>query len=287
MQGRPDLSDKAAVRSYLIAQRAVARACRRYRWYDCGWLRTYSAAKELIEHLRPERLSNFVEALAPLRTRDSFSTRQLTPVFDGARLREVRDIVHDIDTDKRKSHEAESFGRAIVHDLAPFVALQHQLEQLVAKIVGEPVESSYNFLSLYSRFGVCEPHMDSPVAKWTLDICIEQSRVWPLYLSQVVDWPESFPAASENWRRDIVDDPALTFTGFNLEPGEAVVFSGSSQWHYREPLSRPGPSDFCNLLFFHYLPRGMRELARASSWPRLFEVEELEWIVSAKALEFA
>jgi hypothetical protein len=284
MRDPPDLSDKAAVRSYLIAQRAVDRARRRYPWYDCNWLRKYSAAKEFMEHLRPERLSNFVEALAPLRTRSSFSTRELKAVFDGARLGEVREIVHGIAADTLEAHESELFGRAIVHDLPPFIALQQQLEPLVGEIVGEPVESSYNFLSLYSRLGACEPHMDSPIAKWTFDICIEQSRVWSLYLSQVVDWPETFAATSENWRREIVDDPALTFTQFKLEPGDAVVFSGSSQWHYREPLRRPRPNDFCNLLFFHFLPRGMRETARAANWPRLFEVEELEWIVSAKAL---
>jgi hypothetical protein len=284
MQDAPDLSDRATVRSYLIAQRAVNRARQRYPWYDCNWLRKYSAAKELVAHLRPERLSSFVEALEPLRTRGNFSTQELRSTFDATRLREIRDVVRGVADDKLKSHEAEQFGRMIVHDLPKFVALQQQLEQLIGEIVGEPVESSYNFLSLYSRFGVCEPHMDSPIAKWTFDLCIEQSRVWSLFLSQVVDWPETFAATSDNWQRDIVDDPRLTFTEFNLEPGDAVVFSGSSQWHYREPLPLPRPNDFCNLLFFHFLPRGMREMASAANWPRLFEMEELEWIVSAKAL---
>jgi hypothetical protein len=287
MQEPPDLRDKAAVQSYLIAQRAVNRARKRYPWYDCNWLRKYSAAKELIKHLRPERLSNFVDALAPLRTSANFATRELKSVFDATQLSEIRDAIRAIAVDQLKSHETKEFGREIVHDLPPFVALQKQLELVVGEIVDESVESSYNFLSLYSRLGVCEPHMDSPIAKWTFDCCIEQSRPWPLYLSQVVDWPEPFAPNSENWRREIIEDPQLTFTAFNLEPGDAVVFSGSSQWHYREPLRRPRPEDFCNLLFFHFLPHGMRERAWPDNWPQLFEVEELKWIVSARALELA
>ena len=33
---------------------------------------------------------------------------------------------------------------------------------------------AYNFLSLYTQLDICEPHMDAPKAKWTLNVCIEQ-----------------------------------------------------------------------------------------------------------------
>jgi hypothetical protein len=287
MHNPPDLSDKATAQSYLVAQRAIHRACQRYRWYDCNWLRKYSAAKELIEKLRPERLSNFIETIEPLRTGGSFTTRELRSAFDKRKLIEIRDAIKHHPIGNSSSYEKEKFGRVIVHDLPPLVDLQRDIESEISTIVGEEIESSYNFLSLYSNLGVCEPHMDSPIAKWTFDVCIEQSKVWPLYLSQVVDWPETFAGSADNWRSDIVDDPNLTFTAYNLEPGDAVVFSGSSQWHYREPLSQAGPDDFCNLLFFHFLPRGTREIARAGNWPRLFAVPELEWIVSAAALQSA
>ena len=57
---------------------------------------------------------------------------------------------------------------------------------LVSGLVGEAVEASYNFLSLYAGAASCAVHMDAPSAKWTLDICIDQSRLWTIEVSDVV-----------------------------------------------------------------------------------------------------
>jgi hypothetical protein len=76
-------------------------------------------------------------------------------------------------------HEARTFGRFVVHDHPYFTELQQHIVPLVSAAVGEPVEAAYNFLSLYGGLGVCPPHMDSPEAKWTLDLCLNQSAPWP------------------------------------------------------------------------------------------------------------
>ena len=120
--------------------------------------------------------------------------------------------------------------------------------------------------------------MDSPEAKYTLDLCLRQSQEWPIYLSQPVPWPEpdgpQWPR--ENWEQKIKTSPALKFTPHILQPGKALIFSGSSQWHYREALPRTAPLQFCDLLFFHYIPRGTAELVKPRNWARLFGVPELE-----------
>lgn len=275
----PDPSDKDSVRAYLLAQRAIDRARRSFPWYDSPWIRKYAAAKELIGHLRPDRLSAFIEAFQPLRTRTDFDTRILKGKFDSLRLAEIRGVIVNLPAEALELHDGDRFGRAIAHNLSQFATLHRRLEDTVSELVGEPVEATYNFLSLYSNCGRCEPHMDSPSAKWTLDVCIDQSRMWPICLSQTVDWPEGFSAEDADWRRAILDDPSLRFSAYNLEPGDAVVFSGSSQWHYRDPMPEATYGDYCHLLFLHFLPAGMWETARPRNWPAMFDLKELGWVV--------
>ncbi|MCY7281379.1 MAG: hypothetical protein LH610_10885 [Sphingomonas bacterium] len=98
-------------------------------------------------------------------------------------------------TTPREKHEMLRFGRLIVHEAELCTELQAKLTDRISELVNEPVEPSYNFLSLYNNLGVCAVHMDAPSAKWTFDYCIEQSDPWPIYLSQVQPWPEK-------WRHD-------------------------------------------------------------------------------------
>jgi hypothetical protein len=82
--------------------------------------------------------------------------------------------------------------------------MQRELVARVSDLVGEEVEPSYNFLSLYTRMGIFEPHLDAPSAKWTLDICIDQSEPWPIYFSQITTIGNPLsrirPASSSNRR---------------------------------------------------------------------------------------
>ena len=69
--------------------------------------------------------------------------------------------------------------------------------------------------------------------------------------------------------------PDLAWSSHSLEPAEALFFSGSSQWHYRDRLAHPQANSFCTLLFFHFLPKGMKEIVRPETWPTLFGIPEL------------
>jgi len=174
-------------------------------------------------------------------------------------------------------HEAKGFGRFVVHDHSFFTELQQHTAPLVSEIAGERVEAAYNFLSLYSRRGVCAVHLDSPKSKWTLDLCVDQTAMWPIYLSDVQAWPDS--VANEwgaNWETEIKNSESLSFTPFVLQPGQALIFSGSSQWHYRDPMPGGSPEQFCTLLFLHYFPMGAADIVKPKNWARLFGAPELE-----------
>lgn len=253
----------------------------RYPWYDCVWLTKYVRAKELVQRLRPSMLSEFVHAFAGLRTRPDFQVKQLSRVFDDEVLEKIKQTIRTLQLAQLEMHEIQNFGRFVVHDHPLFGALQQATIPLVSEAVGEAVEASYNFLSIYKKVGVCPVHMDSPEAKWTLDLCIDQSEPWPIHVSQVLPWPEDFSCGEGDWQGAIKQAPGLQFTSYSLEPGKALVFSGSSQWHYRDPQPRVGKEYFCHLLFFHFIPKGMREMIQAKNWPRLFGMPELASVIDS------
>lgn len=163
----------------------------------------------------------------------------------------------------------------VVHNHTLITELQLDLVDIVSAAAGERVEPCYNFLSLYQKRGVCEVHMDAPEAKYTLDLCIRQSDLWPIYISQVVPWPETFSSTEDDWEAAVRNMPGLEFASHELRPGSAILFSGSSQWHYREPQPGASSSRFCELAFFHYTPAEMNAVLRPGNWAQLFNVPEL------------
>jgi hypothetical protein len=261
----PGLPEKRPARSQL------------YPWYDSVWLTEYDRAKAIIRTVRPDALEAFVDAFRMFHTRPDFEVQRLERPFDNDTLAEIRARVTSLRPTDLELHEARRFGRFIVHDHWFFTELQRRAIPLVSEVVGEPVEPSYNFLSLYTAMGVCPVHMDAPKAKWTFDLCIDQSVPWPIYFSQVCPWPDSESEAwrDEDWEGSLKRSTSLRFTPYTLQPGQAVVFSGSSQWHYRDAMPDVGGQQFCNLLFLHFIPSGTTELVQPKNWARLFGIPEL------------
>ena len=164
-----------------------------YPWYDSIWLAKYTAAKAIIKRVKPDALSAFEEAFSVFHTRPDFKEKLLEQVLDDEMLGKLRRVVKSLKPAEFELHEVRSFKRFVVHDHPLVTELQATLVLLVSELVGEAVEPNYNFLSLYSGMGVCPLHMDTPEAKWTLDLCLNQSEAWPIYFSQVQRWPEIDP----------------------------------------------------------------------------------------------
>jgi hypothetical protein len=250
----------------------------RLQWYDSNWLEKYLQAKDVIAKVAPSKLTDFVDSFQVLRTDPNFSVIDAPGVFDAETLSEIKQTIRALQMNDMEVHELKSFGRFVVHDIPKFTELQSALVDKVSDMAGEPVEPRYNFLSLYTRMGVCEPHLDAPLAKWTLDVCIDQSEPWPIHFSQVVAWPEERPQLDDDWQASIKNASELDFQSKELAPGNGIIFSGSSQWHYRDALPAKDHKSFCNLLFFHYIPRGASEIVAPRNWATLFDIPELAGI---------
>lgn len=242
------------------------------KWYDSNFLRRYEAAKYYLLHAMPEALDDFVAGFEPLRPPYGFEIKTVPQLFDDPTARRVREIARSIPDAQRELHEVEHFGRDVVHDHPYFDELQRELLPQVNELAGRELESSYNFLSLYGGSGKCDVHMDEPSAMYTLDYCIEQSDAWPIYFSQLRDWPSRDEMTK--WSPEkVLNDPDVIWTPHSLEPNGALLFNGSSQWHHRK---QNVAGSFCTLLFFHYYPAGCHKLITPAEWPIYFNLPILE-----------
>jgi hypothetical protein len=247
-------------------------------WYDSYWHSSYINAKTFLAQNHPEKLDDFIERFEILQTRKDYKPVLLENIISLDLHEKIKLFVKSIDQSDFKKYEFIQFGRLIKHNLPLFNEIQETLVERVSEIVGEEVEVSYNFLSLYNVLGVLHPHMDAPSAKWTLDYCIDQSDVWPIYLSKVVPWASNFNYP-ENWAEQVKSNPENEFREFHLTPGKAVLFGGSSQWHYRERIAKENGNIYCQLVFFHFIPKGTSELCYPEKWSSIFGIPELDQYV--------
>ncbi len=242
-------------------------------WYDAHFLRRYEVAKLYLAKVRPDALGTFTASFAPLIPAATFREIAMDDVFDAATHAAIREAsrMAVVRMNRQLEDENATFGRDVVWNEPFYLELQEQLRPTLEGLVGRPLVSSYNFLSLYGPEGKCEPHLDHPNAMFTFDYCIDQDEVWPIYVSGAAAWPDAAfardfdPAA-------LKADPAMAFREHELRPGNALVFNGSSQWHYREPKSS---GQFCNLLFFHYYPAGCEDLVHPLRWADCTGIAEL------------
>lgn len=256
---------------------AATRRRASFPWYDSIWLAKYVRAKAILAERYPLRLPEFEEACSVFRTDPGFRPVYLDRVFDPDVMARIRATIEGYTLRQYELHELAKFGRLVVHDDPYFIELQRNLVQTVSGLVGEAVDTSYNFLSLYQGPAACPIHMDAPSAKWTLDICINQSRKWPLRFSEITPWPETWTMPDDGaWSDEIKARHA--FDSHSMDVGGAVIFGGSSQWHYRDPMPDVTTQDFCTLLFFHFIPAGTAHLAEPNNWSDLFGAPELSEI---------
>jgi hypothetical protein len=251
-------------------------------WYDNYWHSSYINAKKFIANYHPEKLEEFIKKLDVLKTNECFYPKTFNDIISAEVHETIIKAITTIQDSDFEKDEFIRFGRLTKHNLPLFNEIQSTLIDKVSEIVGEEVEASYNFLSLYNVLGVLRPHMDAPSAKWTLDFCIDQSEIWPIYLSKVVPWPEDFNY-SEDWMDIVKNDPENEFKEYHLTPGNAIIFGGSSQWHYRERLAKENGNKYCHLIFFHFIPKGTKDLCKPKKWSSIFGIPELDdYVFSAK-----
>lgn len=270
---RAALRDPAYFALHLKAAASI-RAVEQMNWYDSHFLRRLEVAKHYLAAVRPDALDTFIAGFDALKPAAGFRETLIADVFDAATCQAItaHSRMAKINAVDKQPAENAQFGRDVVWDYPFFLELQEQVRPRIEAILGIPLTSSYNFLSRYGAQGRCDLHMDHPDAMYTFDYCIEQDAVWPIYCSRVVEWP-TVDVARRFDPDAIIADPQFDFAEHLLRPNQALLFNGSSQWHYRRPKEAGG---FCHLLFFHYFPAGCEALVEPACWAEHFGISELQ-----------
>lgn len=269
-----------------LAAIAAARSVGSAPWYDSWFLRCLETAKRFLAEVRPDALEEFLGGLEALHPPVDFKVTVLDGLFDPATRARILEITGECHAEMHKRNkqacdEYEDFGRQVIWDHPFFLQLQSELVPRVSELAGRPVEAGYNFLSLYGGTGKCAVHMDEPKSMYTLDYCIDQSEEWPIHFSKVTDWP-TLETMREFDAEAVKSDPELEFAPYILRPNQALLFNGSSQWHYRDNIA---PGGVCHLLFFHYYPAGCEMLVDPLRWDEYFDIPELQPLCDILARE--
>ena len=242
-------------------------------WYDSAWLGAYETVKlRLLERDRA-LLSSFERAFDGLRTDPGFRVKSLEAPLSIGNLEALREHCRSLTLERLERHELGEFGRLVAHDLPLVTEIHHGLSPLVSRLAGEEVEPTYNFLSLYHGGGSLPPHLDDPQAKFTLDVCLDSNVDWPIFVSEPVAWPCAGDFSGEGWEERVKS--SAQFSSHVIRPGSGILFSGSAQWHYRNAFPGSGAGDYCDLVFFHFRPKGSGKLTDPSEWPALFGRDDL------------
>lgn len=152
----------------------------------------------------------------------------------------------------------DSFNRKYVHNVPYFNDIHRQLTPWACEQFGERVKPSYSYLSMYNDKGICPLHIDRPPCYRTIDYLVDcdVDELWPIYIGEpmtdeqrlVIDkttggHPDTEELVAERKSQE-------NFTEVVLYPNDAVLYSGTHQWHYRNSIN----GRFSSLVFFHFVP---------------------------------
>jgi hypothetical protein len=174
-----------------------------------------------------------------------------------------KDLVDYLDNEVKYlplSVDTDQFVRTYAHNPPYLVQLHRQLAEFASEMFGIKLIPSYVFLSMYENDGICPLHIDRDQCFRTIDLLVRTTSTdpWPIRIGQYLTDDErtalqeagaGHPTTPEDIQA-VVD--RQTWSDVVLEPNDAVLYSGTHQWHYR-PHRLVGTAD---LVFFHFVPEG-------------------------------
>ena len=244
-----------------------------YPWYDAGVRYKIAFAQHYLNKVRPDKVAEFSAALAHFETPSTFQTVSISDFLNRHEFAELQRHNARLRNETNGVDENRLCGRRRFNNYPIFSNFHQRLAGWVTENVGEKVVPSFSLLAQYGPEGKLPLHIDSQDSMWTLGVCIERNVDWPIFISNVV---QKVPEPTlEEWKHEQVRaDPRLIFRSFSLAPNQAIFYSASSQWHYRNaiPDSLKG---FFDIIFFQFVPAHSEVCIKSELWGSYFDCREL------------
>ncbi|MFF8960321.1 hypothetical protein [Streptomyces sp. NPDC014894] len=152
------------------------------------------------------------------------------PLFAAALRRHFRRLRREgcFSTDRRQVRDGLRDG---VYCDAVTLFVQRQLARAVSAWTGGPVRPSYTWAVTYRPGAALAPHRDRPQCRWNVSLCVDDD-----------------PAGEDPWPFRVRTADRLHDIALGI--GDAVVYSGTDDEHWRDPLPAGRHVTMCLL---HYV----------------------------------
>jgi len=163
-------------------------------------------------------------------------------------LRNIQSVTKELRNNPSVLRDQEMFFRHFIHNPPLLSQIHLVLTKKAREIFNEDLKPSFSFISLYGSEGKCPLHTDRPQCYRTIDVCINQGEIWPIYVNVKPEF--------QNLSTEALAEPKLatkvkeTSERFDLIPGQALCYAGHSSPHWRNNIT---PGNFCDLVFFHFV----------------------------------
>ncbi len=106
----------------------------------------------------------------------------------------------------------------------------------VQEAYGKTLAPTYSFYRVYNEGNQLDPHLDRPACQVSVTLCLGYNfdYMWPIFVS---------------------GEP------YGLKPGQAIIYNGCEELHWREPLRKPpeqidnGKPMIHSQVFLHYIEK--------------------------------
>lgn len=159
-------------------------------------------------------------------------------------VQKMERAIADNRTKRELPNNKKGINAFSVHELFPDEQMQVLYD--VTEVVGEVLLPTYNFSRKYIKGSILRRHKDRPACEHSLTINFGvHEKPWTFYCE--------------------LNDKIM---GIDLNPGDALYYTGQDVAHWREPLE----TDYCYQTFFHYVEKdGSCKDEAFEGWERQYE----------------
>jgi len=250
-------------------------------WYDARISQRIEVARRFLAGNHPRVLARLELALSHLVVDPQFHLESRAAFLPSDALASLTAAIDRHSTDMH-DEEMPMLGRLKINDLPAFEPARELAQRWVEDRTGLEVVPTYTMFVRYGAQGKLPVHLDSPDSHFTVGIRLGHASNWPITCSAVQTWPPDVDPQA--WSGEALqNDLSLGWRTIDPEPNEAILFSASTQWHWRGPM--PSGSDRpYDMLYCSFIAREGRYILSPEGWTEGLGIDELRPLATVYAL---